>query len=509
MTPKVQEVSPWRSTVFDLDPCRRRQVGGPKEFLKNHHLGVIIAEAFVSKRRRAYRKAPKKNDYLGGKNMSRLVVSTMYVGLLLAFLFVGCGNESSEKSTSSTETEFLDSDSDSRPIGTDPDDSDIEIVDEPEQSFIRGSLSRQWNFFGYDVAMSADGSRLAVAAPHVMWGSTSDDLDGRVYVFSRKEGAWHEEALLRASGLEAPAQAFGRSIALSADGNTLAVGAYDWQALYVFIRTEDTWTQSFFTRKEVGNFGGAVTLSADGNWLAVGAREGGLAVVYKRSGSSWAEHAELKPKDPRLNSFGENYFGRSIALSGEGRTLAVGASPKTEVLGSGAVYVFVREQEEWTEQATLEASSPVKYAGMGSALSLSADGNTLVAGASEKNDMGIVYVFERKESVWSEQGVLDSPNAEHAEDFGESVSVSSDGRLLAVGDPYEGEHEIGGVYLYVLNQNTWTMQKHITATPTEWSSEFGVAVALSGDGSALAVGSSGIGSEEGGVYVFAPIVDKE
>ncbi len=117
---------------------------------------------------------------------------------------------------------------------------------------------------------------------------------GAVYVFSRSETTWNQQAYVKASNTDA-GDHFGSSVSLSSDGNTLAVGARgeaskakgiidgdednneasNAGAVYVFSRSETTWTQQAYVKARntdaSDEFGFRVSLSSDGNTLAVGA----------------------------------------------------------------------------------------------------------------------------------------------------------------------------------------------------------------------------------------------
>ena len=87
-------------------------------------------------------------------------------------------------------------------------------------------------------------------------------------------------------------------------------------------------------------------------------------------------------------------FGDALSLSADGNTLVIGAlSEDSSAIGingdrndnsadgAGAAYVFVRSEGIWQQQAYLKASNTRPFFSFGSALSLSADGNTLGVGA--------------------------------------------------------------------------------------------------------------------------------
>lgn len=303
------------------------------------------------------------------------------------------------------------------------------------------------------------------------------------------------------------------------------------------------------------NFGYSVALSADGSVLAIGANledgngvggtannsatNAGAVYVYTRTGDSWAQQpAYIKAS----NAEGGDQFGLAIALSGDGNTLAVGAFHEDSngpnklngLMDSGAVYVYTRVNNTWTEQAYVKASSPGLDDGFGHNVSLSGDGNTLAVGAPYRgaNDSGAAYVFRRTNNVWTQQAYLTAPNPGTGDRLGQGVSLSEDGDTLAVGAPFEDGDAVGvggtpndspqgtdsgAVYVYVFSAGEWKHQAYIKASNTGPGDNFGLTAVLSGDGNTLAVGASledsaakGIGGDTtseastnaGAVYVY-------
>ena len=151
-----------------------------------------------------------------------------------------------------------------------------------------------------------------------------------------------------------------------------------------------------------------------------------------------------------------------VALSADGTTLAVGAfgedSNATGIGGdqtdnsaafSGAVYVFRFDGSDWSQQAYVKASNGEAGDAFGWAVSLSADGNTLVVGAfgedsnatgidGDQNDnsalaSGAVYVYGFDGTDWSQQAYVKASNTEASDSFGQTVALSADGTTLAIG----------------------------------------------------------------------------
>jgi len=164
-----------------------------------------------------------------------------------------------------------------------------------QQAYLKAGNTRRSNGFGNAVSFSFDGGTLAVGS--AFFDNNRDDSlfesQGAVYTFTRTNVVWQQQAFLQASNVD-PRGLFGASISLSADGNTLAVGAPDEGsfatgingsqetvlgfipgAVYTFTRDEAVWQQQAYVKASNTDggdrFGSAVSLSLDGNTLAVGA----------------------------------------------------------------------------------------------------------------------------------------------------------------------------------------------------------------------------------------------
>src|SRR6185436_7374739 len=253
----------------------------------------------------------------------------------------------------------------------------------------------------------------AAACEHVDSASGS----GAVYVFTRSGTTWIQQAYVKASNTEANDQ-FGYSVALSANGSTLAVGAIK----------EDS--------KATGIGGDEADNSALGS---------GAVYVFTRSDATWIQQAYVKASNPRK----DGQFGASVALSGDGSTLAVGAPGEDgSVIDVGAVYVFTHDTM-WTQQMYLKASNPGAGDQFGASVALSGDGSTLAVGAHGEGSVatgvggdqannaavnaGAVYVFMRCGMTWGQQAYVKATNTEANDRFGASVALATDGSTLAVG----------------------------------------------------------------------------
>lgn len=317
-------------------------------------------------------------------------------------------------------------------------------------------------------------------------------------------------------------------------------------------------------------FGGSLAISGDGNTLAVGApqedgdantingadnnnrTDSGAVYVYARVNGTWQVQAYVKPSNPD----GHDLFGTRIALSHNGDTLAVGSPNKNRTttgeplngVDAESVHVFTRSGTQWTEQAIVKASNATTGDEFGYSLALSADGNTLAVGArledsaatgvdgDEGNSIahsnsGAAYVYRRNGNAWTKQAYLKASNTGGADSFGYRMAISADGHTLAVaaqedssatgidGDQNNNDaSSSGAVYVFTDDGGAWHQQAYIKASNTGASDEFGHSLALSSNGSTLAVGApredsaamgidgdqlSNVATNSGAVYVFA------
>ena len=294
-------------------------------------------------------------------------------------------------------------------------------------------------------------------------------------------------------------------MALSSDGNTAIIGAYfddvgangQQGSAYVFTRSGGVWTQQQRLNATGGatndNFGRSVALSSDGNTAVVGATSAnsdvGAAYAFTRSGSTWTQQGGALT--PSSGAASDN-FGASVALSSNGNTAIIGAS-RDEVganTDQGSATVYTRSGSTWTRQATLTANDGDASNFLGTSVALSSDGNTAIAGAPSINAPGSATVFTRSGSTWTQQGA--SLTDGNFNSLGRSVALSSDGNTALIGasgDTVGSNDAQGSVYMYTRSGGVWTKQRELTAFGGLKSDNLGSSVAMSGDGNTALVGA--------------------
>ena len=444
---------------------------------------------------------------------------------------------------------------------------------------------------------------------------------GAVYVFIKDaSNKWVQQAYLKASNTEQPYfntdrvlenDRFGYAVSLSDDGNTLAVSAIledspSWgincnQDNYETVVTPPS-TSATSTSSSLSSSGTVTMTAVDMNIGAV--------YIFERNNTEWAQTSYIKPHYSIYHTRNGLQFGMNLALSGDGQTLAVGAAldqmstladatitqfypttsessargcyeyypesssssldlPNSSVSStsissssnssssssaqayrggtrSGAVYTYIKVDDEWIEEAHIKAANASPNDLFGSALQLSFDGNTLAVGAPNegaagtginadkalerrcvrvRNDvvtditcasydpygqniylsLGAAYVFDRTDGLWQQSTYIKPDAINHQTQFGAQIALSGDGSTLAVGAPGDGattygvnasptDQKIsrigaGATYVYGRTSNTWQRQAFIKAEPHNQTIQFGSALALSFTGDLLAVGT--------------------
>ena len=445
---------------------------------------------------------------------------------------------------------------------------------------------------GNALAISGDGNTAVVGAPHEssaargINGNQDDNSlynSGAVYVYVRRGDTWTQQAYLKASN-PGRSDLFGLSLSLSRDGNTLAVAA-PWEAsagtgvdanqdddsipqagaVYVFTRAGDRWSQQAYLkasntgRKGVGDdiegdqFGFSIALSADGGTLAAGAiaedsvatgmggnqtddsaAASGAVYVFSRVANRWTQQAYLKSS----NSEAGDLFGYGVSLSADGTALAVaaydedgggkGVDPANDNSsnGTGAIYAFNRQGTVWTQTGYLKGSRSQRNDALGYSVAMSDDGRTIAGGTAEESclngginpsncdidtfpeslaagSVGAVYVWVRSGDRWVEQAFIKASNPDLEDWFAVRLALSGDGNALLVGAPMEDSaargvngredddsvDDSGAAYLFTRSGTAWSQRAYLKASNTDGFDEFGSSVAISGDGRTMVVGA--------------------
>ncbi|HXC03893.1 MAG TPA: IPT/TIG domain-containing protein [Bacteroidia bacterium] len=325
---------------------------------------------------------------------------------------------------------------------------------------------------GWAVAISADGNTAVAGDPYDQPSSAPSSSEiGGVWFYTRSGGLWTQQGSLQTGTGYVYGSHQGSSVSISADGKTALVGGY-----------QDS-------------------LGVGGCW------------IFTQSGGVWSQ---VGNKLKGSGSVGRANQGRSVALSADGHTAIIGGqTDSTGGIGIGAVWIFVDSAGIWKQQGSkLVGTGAIGPAQQGSSVSLSADGNTAIVGGSNDNGgRGAVWVYTRSGGVWTQQGPkLTGAGMQGTAQLGASVSVSADGNTVLAGGPTDHTDSFSGlgegaVWVFTRSGGVWIqpIPKMIGSGSTAYKNQpfQGCSVSLSADGNTAVVGGKFDGCcQNGAAWIF-------
>ena len=365
---------------------------------------------------------------------------------------------------------------------------------------------------GFSVALSSDGTIVAVGANFNDGGAGVDT--GHVRVHANVGGIWSQLG----NDLEGqePEENFGYSVALSAGGTIVAVGSR-WADTVNGPRSGKVtvleWNGSDWDRlgppinggAPRDEFGYSVALSDDGAIVAAGGpfkdsdrSTVGHVRVFTWTGTDWIQRGN----DLDGSSTGD-WFGDSVSLSSDGSTLACGGDQFSNS-GSGYVRVYHWSGSTWIQEGSTLAGFSSND-GFGESVSLSGDGAVLAVGADRAN-FAVLYRYDGTD--WFQIGQIIRGGPAPGDRFGLSLSLSFDGETIVIGGPFHDSNGANSGHALVFslspNRRQW-LQVGQELFGEAAADRFGVSVSISADGTTTAVGANGNDGtrlEGGRVQVF-------
>jgi Flp pilus assembly pilin Flp len=317
---------------------------------------------------------------------------------------------------------------------------------------------------------------------------------------------------------ENPGDLSGHSVAISANGNIVAIGAIENSDggsrsghVRVYENVDGTWTQigEDIAGEAVDDRSGwSLAISADGGIVAIGSDLNnswrGQVEVYENIGGTWTQIGE--------DIEGENFqdiSATSISLSNDGSIIAIGA-PRSDgtANNSGHVRVFENSGGSWI-QIGQDIDGVQEQGRLGNSVALNGEGNIIAIGASQNDENGTntgkVKVFENINGAWTQLGGDINGEVEF-EDSGSEVALSQVGNIVAISSPSSNANGLhsGHVRIFEYVGGVWTqIGEDINGEASE--DYFGWSIALSASGNVIAIGSlwnDNNGSDAGNVRVF-------
>jgi hypothetical protein len=246
----------------------------------------------------------------------------------------------------------------------------------------------------------------------------------------------------------------------------------------------------------------------NGNQNDNSAENAGAVYVFVREGESWKQQAYLKPNDTSAYDL----FGSMVKI--EGDTIVVGATHENIFTSasanrSGAVYVFTRKDGVWTQTQRLVANDQNGVNLLGASLAL--QGDTLAVGApgesSKGANSGAVYIFERSGSMWTQMHKIYSSMPGDGAVFGGAVAIGGDRLVVGAPDESRPESHTGSAEVFVKRDGKWTSQQRLQPPGLGQTANFGFAISISGN--RIAIGAprthqilSMMSTPPGEVYIY-------
>ncbi len=300
---------------------------------------------------------------------------------------------------------------------------------------------------------------------------------------------------------------FGNSVAVSGDGNTIAVGAPASSgskgAVYIFEKQGASWTSMTEVRRLLGtsstaSIGGVVSISNHGDTILSSNKFGNLfAFIFVRPGTSWGGTGDI-PASATLQVASEV---ATAAISGDGKTAAVS-------LFGREVDVF-EEGNAWSgtvnPTAVLTPSSDLPGIILfANSVAIDDDGGIVVTGgfftADFDNEIfpGRAWVFVRPGEAWSsktENAILGSDKQQNNDDFTQGLAMSGDGTTIVVAarNTTVNHPSQGAVYVFAEPELAWHTRNNEDAFLFDEnggeSDDLGQSIAVSGNGAHILAGA--------------------
>jgi hypothetical protein len=400
--------------------------------------------------------------------------------------------------------------------------------------------------FGYSVSASSDGNTLAVAAPFATGTNTGS---GAVYVFVKPKNGWgncivvgcdnYVAKLIPGVAGQITQSGFGLSVAISGDGNTI-VALLDTPPpttdsspglAYVFVKPSSGWANSGQTAVLSLNelteappccspyYPSSVSINGDGSIVLLGyagamvngAPEGAV-YVYVMPAGGWTYTSTQTAKLTASDGAAQNLLGAAVSISSDGSTIAATANQANGF--AGAVYVFT-EGGGWgntTQSAELTYAPGDPYLFLGNSVSVTSNGNAVVAGGNGKGfvflEPVILFCFNgRCTSFPAWRNTNETAQLSGSDGPIGHLNFSGDGSTIAAGGL---ESSPGEAYIFVKPApNGWTNStetQKISASDGVAGDGFGNALSLSNNATVLAVGAPnatiGSNATQGAAYLL-------
>lgn len=357
------------------------------------------------------------------------------------------------------------------------------------------------DYFGYALATNAAGDQILVSAPYCDTGGT--DVGG-VYAYNTET---FSNGLVEVEFFgQTTTGTMGQGVALSGDAGVALI-------------TDPTGAKARFYKKLNRNFsllqtlalptpakkiGNSAALSADGSIALMGGVQS--AEFYKRTGDVWEKLAAVIGSD----MISTDLFGSSVALSADASIAAVGSFSSLADTPTGAVYMYARNGDVWVQTAKVVDPFVSKSLYFGRGVAMNAGATLLFVTADQYTSpaqttlVPVVYVYAKVDGVWTYQQTIPCPVGTVPPDW--YVACNKDASILLIGAAGElssNGKRGGGVHLYTRVDQVYTLRRDFYLMEARVGDQMGPC-AISGDNTAMLVGTPGFSTVGGAVLYINP-----
>jgi choice-of-anchor B domain-containing protein len=378
----------------------------------------------------------------------------------------------------------------------------------PAQTYRSASGSPR-AMIGFGSSIAIVGQEIFVGRPGLVAGFPMPPSEiGAIHIFVKRGQAWTETGSVHGHDVKI-GDGFG--VAMSAEGSLLAIGSPNANekrgAVYIFERgNSGAWTEmAKFSATDAAagdEFGAALQFSSGALFVGAPGKNDahGAVLVFKRgdAGSSWSEAGRITGS----GITGKNAFGASLAVSGDLAVVgAPGLAPEefaTERRAPGVAFVFRSTGGKWTEAARLAPPSDTAAMTFGTAV-LTDGTNVLVSSPLGNRAAGVVFRYGNSGGNWTVAQRITAAAVERPEMFG--ASMAWDAGTLIVGAPYSGQ---GGGAVHILTKNasgSWAESQKFTIPNVGLGTQLGAHVAIGGG--LAAAGAPGADFFEGKTLLYS------
>ena len=302
------------------------------------------------------------------------------------------------------------------------------------------------------------------------------------------------------------------AVALNSNGNIVAISNRLFSFSSGIIKVyryviDNSWVQISQTIT-LGTADDALSLNSSGNILAIGSRYdnttgfySGATRIYKYiTDGSWIQLGQTI-----VGETAHSYGGYSVSLNSRGTIVAIGASYDNNAGGiySGQVRIYRFTNDVSWIQISQDIDGTTADDNFGYSVSLNSDGTLVACGAMADPRTGYVKVYKYiSDGSWIPQGQTINGEANNNW-FGVSVSLNKQGNILGIGAPYNdgSANNAGHVRVYKYNDVSWT-QIDTDFDGNAANDQFGTSIALNGLGNRFVVGAPYGSSGSGYVKVY-------